>query len=472
MKKKLFTSLFLILLSFASFAQGETEPYVVIKDGTATFYYNDSKPEGALPLPSLSEYESREWPVTEVITVVFDVSFKEYRPTTCAFWFYNFVNLTHISGMKLNLNTEECTDMSYMFCHCWNLVDLDVSGFNTSKVRNMKSMFDNCSKLSSLNVSKFNTVNVKNMADMFNKCYGLSFLDVSQFNTENVEDMNYMFSGCVVLSSLDVSNFNTAKVTNMRAMFISCEKLTTLVFSNANTQNVTDMGRMFYGCQSLSILDVSNFNTENVTTMEEMFFDCQKLTSVNVSNFNTKNVTNMEDMFCRCDGLTTLDLSNFSTENVTNMGHMFSGCKNIESIFVGDGWVTTSVNSTGSMFGNNPKLYGGKGTAYDDDKTDVTYARIDGGESAPGYFTKSGEPAFITPVSSIPDTQSGIKVWSSNSTIFIESASDTKYTIIDLNGRTIKSATTKSTKEEILMDNSGIYVVIVNGESYKVAVQQ
>ena len=78
--------------------------------------------------------------------------------------------------------------------------------------------------------------------------------------------------------------------------------------------------------------------------------------------------------------------------------------------------------------------------------------------------------AAPTPVSFVPDNQSGIKVWSSNRTIYLESAPDTKYTIIDLNGRTIKSSTTKSTKEEIKINKHGIVVVIVNGDSYKLAV--
>ena len=39
------------------------------------------------------------------------------------------------------------------------------------------------------------------------------------------------------------------------------------------------------------------------------------------------------------------------------------------------------------MFKNCSELIGGAGTAYDSTKTDATYARIDGGPSAPGYFT-------------------------------------------------------------------------------------
>ncbi len=184
---------------------------------------------------------------------------------------------------------------------------------------------------------------------------------------------------------------------------------------------------------------------------------------------------------------------------------------------------------------------------------DATYAKIDGGEENPGYFTQNNQPAYSfvvsieitdlpkteytegedfsplggffvekyddghksdilhflstatitgydktkigeqtlkveyqgfetelivtvkanqpTPVSDITDTQSGIKVWSSNSSIFIESAPDAKYKIIDLNGRILTTSTTKSSKEEIHINKQGVYVVLVNGESFKVAIQ-
>ena len=241
------------------------KPYVNIKDGTATFYYNSSKPEGALSIQS--QFSDPNWSDTRisVTKVVFDDSFKDYKPTSCAYWFWNFNNLTEISGMKENLNTANVTDMSYMFSRCSRLTTLDLSNFNTANVKNMEVMFGNCSSL----------------------------------------------------TTLDLSNFNTA--------------------------NVTDMGYMFYGCSHLTTLDLSNFNTANVTDMEKMFY----------------------------------------------------GCSGLKSIFVGDGWSTSAVTSSDGMFEGCAKLYGGKGTAYNANITDATYAKIDGGVENPGYFTKSGEPAFV-----------------------------------------------------------------------------
>ena len=75
-----------------------------------------------------------------------------------------------------------------------------------------------------------------------------------------------------------------------------------------------------------------------------------------------------------------------------------------------------------------------------------------------------------TPVSSVVDSPI-VKVWSFDNIIYIESAPDTKYTIIDLNGRIIKSATTKSTKEEISTLKSGVYIIVIGNASYKVSLR-
>lgn len=40
------------------------------------------------------------------------------------------------------------------------------------------------------------------------------------------------------------------------------------------------------------------------------------------------------------------------------------------------------------MFYECNSLVGGAGTVYDGTKIDKTYARIDGGTSSPGYFTR------------------------------------------------------------------------------------
>ena len=154
-----------------------------------------------------------------------------------------------------------------------------------------------------------------------------------------------------------------------------------------NTSNVTDMGFMFSHCQSLTSLDVSKFDTGNVTDMGCMFSHCQSLTSLDLSKFDTHNVTNMRYMFNNCQSLTSLDVSKFDTHNVTDMGYMFWICPKLTTIYVGDGWNTNKVASSGFMFFGCTNLVGGAGTKCDANHVDKEYAHIDGGPSNPGYFT-------------------------------------------------------------------------------------
>lgn len=95
------------------------------------------------------------------------------------------------------------------------------------------------------------------------------------------------------------------------------------------------------------------------------------------------------NMFANCSSLTSLDVSSFNTGNVTTMHQMFSSCSGLTTIYASSSFVTTAVTTTTShdMFSNCINLAGGAGTAFSSSNTDKTYALIDGGPSAPGYFT-------------------------------------------------------------------------------------
>jgi len=322
-----------------------------------------------------------------VAKVVFEESFAEARPKVCSYWFHQYVNLKAVEGIE-NLNTSETTDMRGMFNECSALQSLDVSHFDTKNVTNMFYMFRNCSSLRSLDVSKFDTGNVTDMGWMFCADSLLTSLDVSHFNTGNVTRMTSMFWGCESLTQVDVSRFNTEKVTSMAWMFNGCTNLTELDVSNFNTANVTEMNNMFWYCRSLENLDVSHFNTANVSTMADMFGVCDQLKKLDVSQFNTENVTDMSYMFCNCYNLTSLNLSNFDTKRVKDMSSMFCYDGNLKTIYVSDKWTTDSIaNDNEDMFSDCVSLKGGMGTVYDKNHIDYTYARIDGGTDAPGYFT-------------------------------------------------------------------------------------
>ena len=261
------------------------------------------------------------------IQVVFDVSFREFRPTTTAKWFYGCSKLEQIKNLE-NINAQNVTDMSLMFGACYRLTALDLSHLNTQNVTNMSRMFVACNHLTALDLSHLNTQNVTNMSGMFGNCIRLTTLDLSHLNTQNVTDMSLMFGHCLSLTALDLSHLNTQNVTNMSGMFFECNSLTTLDVSHFNTQNVTDMSQMFDACYRLTTLDLSNFNTQNVEYMSQMFRDCKRLTALDLSNFNTQNVKNMQEMFSGCAALTTINSN--TTWQCPQSADMFVGCTQLK----------------------------------------------------------------------------------------------------------------------------------------------
>lgn len=421
--------LFLITALLTVSAFSEEQGYAVFdsETGTLTFKYGEM-PEGENIFYADAGDETRGWDCKLLKKVVFDSSYSNARPTNTSHWFENAENLTDLIGLEY-FNTSNVTDISYMLRNCWSLVGLDlihfdtsnvknmsfmfwgcgnltsvdVTHFDTSQVENMEFMFAWCKNLTNIDVSHFNTKNVINMRAMFKNCEVLSYLDVSHFDTKQVTDMAAMFDMCCNLMALDVSHFDTKKVSDMDGMFRSCYNLTDLDLGNFNTSNVTNMRTMFQGCRSLTNLDLSNFDTHCVNNMDWMFQHCENLTSLNISQFDTRSVTKMYEMFAQCHNLTYLDLSSFDTNKVKVMTNLFLNCNNLATIYVSNKWNTNSLLDSYPQFGNRDvdghqglfdgceKLVGERGTRYSTDHTDASYARIDGGANAPGYFTaKSG----------------------------------------------------------------------------------
>ena len=323
--------------------------------GTLTFRYKGVKPEGAYDLNVSALRPQWKNIETTVKKVVFDASFASARPTICYAWFYNNTNLTTIEGIEY-LNTEDVTDMGYMFAGCSALESLDLSKFNTAKVTSMVKMFYNCSALKSLNLSGFNTAKATDMNRLFAGCSALESLDLSMFNTSSVESMPNMFDGAKNLKTLNVSSFNTEKTKNMGHMFTDCSNLTTIEgIEYLNTEDVTDMGYMFAGCSALESLDLSKFNTAKVTSMVKMFYNCSALKSLNLSGFNTAKATDMNRLFAGCSALESLDLSMFNTSSVESMPNMFEGAKNLKTLNVSS-FNTEKTKNMGHMFTNCSNL--------------------------------------------------------------------------------------------------------------------
>ena len=358
-------ALFSFLLATPLSAQAQNREAYVSQSAdktTLTFYYDalratrtgttwgieETKKEGYIPVPAWAGTSQEE--DTTTARVVFDASFRDFRPTTTAKWFYRCEALKQIEGLEY-LNTSEVKDMGYMFSDCKTLTSLDLKHFNTK--------------------------NVTDMSSMFAKCWALTSLDLKNFNTQNVTDMSLMFSRCVALTSLDLKDFNTQNVTDMSSMFFNCSELTSLNLQHFNTKNVTDMKAMFANCISLTSLDLKNFNTQNVIDMSWMFYNCTALTSLDLQHFDTQNVTDMSSMFYNCTALTSLDLQHFNTKKVTDMYEMFSGCAALTTINSNTAW---QCSESENMFAGCTKLKGA--VAYNKNKVDAKMANPE-----TGYFT-------------------------------------------------------------------------------------
>ena len=389
---KLLLAFFMCLPMWASSLRAQDQPYAEY-DGdseTLTFRYG-AKPAGAYDLNE-GNATPRWWydlintedpkQHNKINKVVFDASFANARPTSCHMWFVGCSDLTEIEGIE-NLNTEEVTNMGYMFYGCSSLTSLNVSNFDTQNVTDMSYMFSACSGLKSLNVSNFDTQNVKDMSNMFYSCEGLTSLDVSKFNTQKVEYMHAMFSWCKGLHSLNLSKFDTQNVKNMSRMFWSSSALKTIYVSDKFvTTKVSKGSEMFKDCTSLKgaidyVASKTDHNYANCETgyftpgcayaeFDEgtgtLTFKCglskpagaydlnegantpawiKKNWSMNDhiknvvfdASFANARPTSCKMWFIYCNNLTKIEgIENLNTVNVTSMSNMFSGCSALTSL--------------------------------------------------------------------------------------------------------------------------------------------
>ena len=385
--------------------------------GTLTFKCSPSKPEGAYDL-------NQGWyAISENIKkVVFDASFANARPTSCFMWFKGCFNLTTIEGIEY-FNTENVTNMRYMFDGCWSLKSLDLTNFNTENVTDMYYMFAYCKSLESLDLTNFNTAKVTNMAGMFQSCYALKTIYASdKFVTDQVTESTCMFSDCSNLKDYTSSKEDhtyancgpTGYFTYGRGYAMFDNATETLTFSykgfkpegayelneggntpewipkNSYVKKVvfdasfanarpTSCNEWFFSCSNLTTIEgIEYLNTAKVTNMNYMFDNCESLKSLDLTKFNTENVTSMKFMFEACTTLTSLDVSNFNTAKVTDINYMFSNCSALTTIYASDNFVTDQVTYGNYMFNGCEKLNG-----YDGSKTDHTYANY-----ITGYFSK------------------------------------------------------------------------------------
>ena len=167
---------------------------------------------------------------------------------------------------RTSMTTFEC-----MFCHCSNIISINLNSFDTSECNTMTALFKGCSSL--------------------------IYVDLGNFVISKATYIAQMFFGCSSIISLDLSSLRGTYAQYIDSMFRDCSSLTYLNLENINFRNIIGMGQIFRGCTSLVSLYLPEFYTQNAKYMDRLFYDCRNLQYINIQNVMTSFSTNITDMF-------------------------------------------------------------------------------------------------------------------------------------------------------------------------------
>ena len=341
--------------------------------------------------------------------IIFEESFKNYHPTSCAYWFYDLINVRSFSGWE-NFNTDNATNMEYMFYGCRSITSLDLKYFNTSNVANMNYMFYDCPSLESIHVgSNWTTSAVTSSENMFKNCTSLKGGSGTTYD-ETKTDYTY--------AKIDGGTSSPGYLSNPAREPYAVLEGNTLTFYYDN--NIPQNAYKFFtaGIQlwawnqdiTKAKFDPS-FADYTPSSCSNLFYGLTNLSEIDGFQYlNTSEITDMSSMFFCCLNLTSLDLSSFDTRKVTNMSEMFDICVKLKTIYVGENFIVSSNTNTKDIFSGDYNLVGSKGTVYcmgNEDEFDGRYAHLDGGDNNPGFFSTKGQtPPAVTAlsISTMPQT--------------------------------------------------------------------
>jgi surface protein len=310
-------------------------------------------------------------------------------------------------------------DSSGMFSNM-DFISIDLSGLDSSKVTNMSEMFRDNTHLTSIDLSMLDTSNVTDMSGMFYYDMELTSVNFGTTlgNSGSASLTNNKLSADV-LSITDGNNPNVIAIIIPIIFVIIAVGIYTIIKTKKIKKYEMTIGVLtiivavssiviFIGAFGLNKLKAS-VNQDNENGVESS------------SLFNTSNVTTMNDMFFQCESLTELDLSVFDVSSLQTADYMFAYARSLETIYVSGDWVTDShifdesesvdyvsdMISGEEMFNACESLVGGKGTTYiANNYSSSGLARIDGGLTAPGYFTLVGHEKELPSIATLLDGSS------------------------------------------------------------------
>ena len=375
------------LTGFASAQAQEAYAVVTNEDGAhvaVAFYYDTYKNsfsglDNTTVVENLNEEGvSNKWCGSSVRTVTFDESFKNYTGLTSLYrWFYYCSALREID--VTNLNVTNVTRTEEMFAGCSKLETIYAAAgtnWDTGKITNSSSMFDGCTSLVGGALTSY-----------YQYAVGVSRarIDGGSANPGYFTDPTKPIAYAAVRMNADskpeaVSFYYDTESANRG--------------SNPNVVIVKDLNRQHpWAGSSLTsaTFDASFANVTGLTNLSDWFSGCSALTSISgLEYLNTSKVTSMYYMFANCSSLTELDLTHFDVSSLTDTRDMFYNCSNLDAIYATGDWKTDKLTDYDDMFSACNKLVGSAGTVYDSSSNTIDFAHVDGGPSAPGFFSQKG----------------------------------------------------------------------------------
>ena len=139
-------------------------------------------------------------------------------------WIIEYKNEKEIKECKIEIN-----NIKIPFCYTYKF---GVKGkyiikyiFDKSLTKT-NNMFSGCSYLIKLDLSNFNTENVTDMGFMFNRCYKLTeIIGINKFNINKVNSMTAMFQESKELEYIELPNFKPYIFSNIGLKFKKCKKI-------------------------------------------------------------------------------------------------------------------------------------------------------------------------------------------------------------------------------------------------------
>lgn len=202
------------------------------------------------------------------------------------------------------------------------------------------------------------------------------------------------FGSCRKITQIEgLPYINTTYTVYMKNMFDQCGKLQKLDLSYFDFSKVTHTDEMFRWCTSLRSLDLNGFGASNLKSSFAMFQNCTSLQELDLSGCDSSQLETASWMFQNCSNLRSVDLSGLPSNEdgkgkLANAVGTFINCGSLRTVYVkhGTDWAKGGVlKSYKDLFTGCRILSGEEGSQAG--KSDRTYARVDQGKSAPGYFT-------------------------------------------------------------------------------------